>query len=97
MSTTITKSEAARVLEDEIFALDEALKKGRTIMQEITDEYFRKFHTKEKDGPTSILWEYGRAGIFADIMDDIVFTMYQTVEELKKIKDGDGQKGEAAA
>lgn len=97
MLKEITKSEAARVLENEIFALDEALKKGRTIMQEITDEYFRKFHTEEKDGPTSILWEYGRAGIFADIMDDIVFTMHQTVEELKEIKDDDGKKGEAAA
>ena len=51
MSTTITKSEAARVLEDEIFALDEALKKGRTIMQEITDEYFASSTRKKRTAP----------------------------------------------
>lgn len=96
MSTTITKSEAARVLEDEIFALDEALKKGRTIMQEITDEYFRKFQTNAKNGPTSILWEYGRAGIFADIMNDIVFSMFQTVEELKNFRKEKTQEGAVA-
>lgn len=96
MSTTITKSEAARVLEDEIFALDEALEKGRVIMQEITDEYFRKFQTNAKNGPESILWEYGRAGIFAEIMDDIVFSMFQTVEELKNFRKEKTQEGAAA-
>lgn len=98
MSTTITKSEAAHILEDEIFALDKALEKGRVIMQEIADEYFRKFQTNAENGPESILWEYGRAGIFAEIMDDIVFSMFQTVEELKKFKGEKDreQKGAAA-
>ena len=81
MSTTITKSEAAGILEDEIFALDED---------------FRKFQTNAKDGPESILWEYGRAGIFAEIMDDIVFSMFQTVEELKNFRKEKTQEGAAA-
>lgn len=96
MSTTITKSEAARVLSDEIFDLSIAIEKARVVMQEVTDGYFQKLSNDVEGDRTSILWDFNRVGIFAEIADDLMFKMCQIVEELNGLKNADTKEEKAA-
>lgn len=61
-----------------IFTIDEllvkmelALEKASYMQSELTDGFFGKpNHLKDKEVQTSIIWDYNRHGIFAEIVED---------------------------
>ena len=51
----VSKVEAARALADEIFDLNNELNKAEYIMQELSDDYFRKY---QKENEYNIVKKY---------------------------------------
>lgn len=96
MSKNITKAEAANVLSDEIFDLSIAIEKARVVMQEITNGYFQKLSNEVEGDRTSILWDFNRVGVFAEIADDLMLKMCQIVEELNGLKNADTKEEKVA-
>lgn len=96
MSKNITKAEAANVLSDEIFDLSIAIGKARVVMQEVTNGYFQKLSNEVEGDRTSILWDFNRVGVFAEIADDLMLKMCQIVEELNGLKNADTKEEKVA-
>lgn len=75
--------QAARVLVDEIWPIKDKLEKACLVLQELTDEYFRKYSRSDKEDHLGITWEFSRNATFADIIDDYVFQAKGALEELE--------------
>lgn len=89
------KERAAYTLSDEVLKLRINLERAETVLQEIQDGYFDKYNTETEQGRFSIAWEYGRYGIFADIVSDYLFIMRETLQDLAdKKRAGAARKGE---
>lgn len=76
------KNAAASVLTDELVEVFNKLDKAMTISQEVTDEYFNKLDSSDRDGRTEIAIGFNRAGVFASIAEDYVFEAKKLVMEL---------------
>lgn len=74
---------AARELVDEIWPIKDKLEKACLILQELTDEYFRKYTRGDKDYHTAITWEFSRNATFADIIDDYVYQAKNALGDLE--------------
>ncbi len=82
----ISKVEAAEALADEIFDLTNELNKTEFIMQELSDEYFRKFKNDVEQDRLAILWEFSRYSAFSEILGDIIYRLTKTTESLNGLK-----------
>ena len=84
------KGVAARALSDEVLSLQLDLKRAKAILQEIRD-YFSKYDTHTEESRFSIIYEYGRIGIFAEVADDYLFKIRMALEELDKLAQAGGK------
>ena len=80
----------ARALSDEVLSLQLDLKRAKTILQEIRD-YFSKYDTHTEESRFSIIYEYERIGIFAEVADDYLFKLQMALEELDKLAQAGGK------
>lgn len=74
---------AARELVDEIWPIKDKLEKACLVLQELTDEYFRKYTRDDKDHHTAITWEFSRNATFAYVIDDYVCQAKKELEDLE--------------
>ena len=84
------KGMAAYALSDEVLSLQLDLKRAKAILQEIRD-YFSKYDTHTEESRFSIIYEYGRIGIFAEVADDYLFKIRMALEELDKLAQAGGK------
>lgn len=77
-------NQAARYLMDDIWLIRDKLDKACLMLQELTDEYFRKFDRDEMEDHLGIVWEFSRNATFADIIDDYVFQARNIIREMEK-------------
>lgn len=82
----ISKVEAARALADEIFDLNNELNKAEYIMQELSDDYFRKYQKDNKTDQFKILWDFDRRAAFSEVLGDILVRLVKTAEYLNDLK-----------
>lgn len=76
-------NQAAYELSDEIYKVKDKLDKANLIVTEMLGEYFEKFDAQDKDGQTSIIWEFSRNKTFAHIIDDYIYGAKDIINELK--------------
>lgn len=76
------KNNAASVLTDELVEVFNKLDKAMTISQEVTDEYFNKLDSSDRDERDWIAIGFNRAGVFASIVEDYIFEAKKAVLEL---------------
>ncbi len=76
-------NKAARELMDEIWPIKDKLEKACLILQELTDEYFRKYSREDDKDQFAIRYEFSRNAIYADIIDDYVFQAKKALTELE--------------
>lgn len=76
------KERAAIILDDKITMLRFNLERAETVLQEITVSFFNAYDSSTEDGRFSIVWEYERYGIFADIVSDYLFKMRKELQDL---------------
>jgi len=79
----IEKTTAAYCLDDEISAVQVNLDKAETVLQALTNDFFQ-LSPKDENG-IGVLWEFKRAGTFADIAQDYLFKCRGTIEQLNKL------------
>lgn len=60
-------------LVDSLTDVDMALEKAQCIMQEISDEYFEKYLTGNKENEFSIVFEFRRNRILFRVLSDIFY------------------------
>lgn len=73
-------------LGDELFPIEENLKKACLLLQEITDDYFRKYNSDKGDDRLFILYSFERYGIYADMIDDYVLAAKKHIDKLNEIQ-----------
>lgn len=87
MSKTMSKAEAAIILEDEIYDLKETAEKCSVIMREIMDGYFEKYNPSGKDAVSYIALDFKRIGTFASILDDIILNLNKDIDKIDSLSD----------
>ena len=80
------KLSAAYVLSDEIYSLHYELNIAEYMMQEITDEYFRKYSRDNEDDRLHLCWEFPRYAAYVEVVDGIVSRLTEIVEQLVDYK-----------
>lgn len=82
----VSNVEAARALADEIFDLNNELNKAEYIMQELSDDYFRKYQKENEKDRLAILWDFDRRAAFSEVLGDILVRLVKTAEYLNDLK-----------
>lgn len=82
MKNTMSKAEAASILEDEIYELKEVAEKCSVIMREITEGYFQKHSPSDEKGKMCITLDFNRIRIFASILDGLIFDLNNKPKKL---------------
>ncbi len=85
MKNTMSKAEAASILEDEIYELKEVAEKCSVIMREITEGYFQKHSPSDEKGKMCITLDFNRIRIFASILDGLIFDLNNKAKEIDSI------------
>lgn len=87
MKNTMSKAEAASILEDEIYELKEVAEKCSVIMREITEGYFQKHSPSDEEGKMCITLDFNRIRIFASILDGLILDLNNKAEEIDSFSD----------
>lgn len=90
------KERATYTLGDEILGLRLNLERAEIALQEIQEGYFRRYDADTERGQFAIAWEYGRYGIFADIVSDYLFIVRKTLQDLADKECAGAARKEAA-
>lgn len=85
MKNTMSKAEAASILEDEIYELKEVAEKCSVIMREITEGYFQKHSPSDEEGKMCITLDFNRIRIFASILDGLILDLNNKAEEIDSL------------
>lgn len=92
----ISKSEAARVLADELSNIRTAATRANYLAQEITDEYFYKHDPHDEKDQFCILYDFPRREAFAGLLEMCVFAIEAALDKIDEArKEGGTDNGEA--
>lgn len=82
------KVEAARILEDEIYQINQNLKKAHLLISDMMQDYFGKYDPKKPEDVTAIRYGFKRNYLLQEIIFDLILKAKEQTDKLDELVKG---------